>query len=192
MAVEYVSTAHPGYLEIKVLGSNDVQDWVRNFQTFRSLAHGARANRVDRKEALEVIRELRRTIDAFDIITIEGHSRGGAIAQQIAFEIANRGIRHGRRSPRLLLFVYGSKRTGDRGFVRFLTTFAHCQCYRNRGDWIPLLPPWYASVPTTVEGRWQPVWIAHANYSYARHVECVRAQQCAARNTQKSDRRSPR
>ncbi|MFW6074558.1 MAG: lipase family protein [Chloroflexota bacterium] len=191
MAVDYTARTYGDRLEINVLGSNDVQDWVRNLQTWRALAHEARANRVDRAEALQVIREQRANLDAFSHIIIEGHSRGGAVAQQIAFEIANRALAHGRKRPRIYLFLYGSKRTGDRAFVTFLTTFAGVFAYRNRGDFIPLLPPWYASVSTTVEGRWRPVWVAHQDYGYARYLRTVkdsRASRPSERSTAEAER----
>lgn len=154
MAVEWQLSNNGRTLTI--LGSNDLQDWVRNFRT-RRIGLGERVNRIDRAEALEVLRETReyrRTIT-----TVRGHSRGGAIAQIVARELA--------RVQPIILLTNGTKRTGNAEFLMRLLIFTTWINERNRGDFIPFLPPWYTNtMPDLTDKPWRPVWIAHGDYSW--------------------------
>jgi pimeloyl-ACP methyl ester carboxylesterase len=155
--VEY--SADPETKRVVIYGSNDLGDWLRNFGTGRTIGNRERVNRWDRYEALVVLRGIR---DLGIHVQVIGHSRGGAIAQIVAREL----MRQHRLS---MCTVYGSKRTGNRTFVDALTYgegwFSHI---RNRGDWIPLLPPWYARLPEWVTAKpWRPVWLSHLDYPYS-------------------------
>lgn len=138
-----------------VVGSNDLRDWVYNFRTMRTIGSSERVNRLDRYEALQVLRGIR----GVTVREVRGHSRGGAIAQIVARELQKKGI----PAPMVL---YGSKRTGNLHFVRHLwDTDLHSVHYRNRGDWVPLLPPWYARLPEVITAKpWQPLIRAHLDY----------------------------
>jgi len=81
-----------------------------------------------------------------DVHTVAGYSMGGAIAQIVA-----------TLKP-LHCRVYASKRP-PLGYIAGVS-------YRQRGDWVPALPPWRPSNKSVMIGRWQPPWTAHnwANY----------------------------
>lgn len=146
---------------VRIQGSNDLSDWIFNFLPGRTIGDNVRVNRWDRYEALRVLRGLRDYSDK--PIYVWGHSRGGAIAQIVAYELA-------RQRRMVSISVFGSKRTGNRRFVRelFMERSYASKAFRHRGDWIALLPPWYWPIPALVFGRWAPVWIAHNEYSFPR------------------------
>lgn len=128
-------------------GSNDLRDWIFNFATGRTIwPGGVRVNKWDRYEALIVLRWLRRTYNSDVRFRVGGVSRGGAIAQIVAFELDMEG-----RLDELQTF--GTKRTGNKKFVDHLDPnlqpggdlwVVH---WRNRMDVVPFLPPWYARLP---------------------------------------------
>lgn len=156
--VEWTVVDKGYYYRVRIHGSNDLRDWLFNFMTGRTIGSNVRVNRWDRYEALVVLRALREYRDK--PIHVWGHSRGGAIAQIVAYEL--------KAADRLMcLQVFGSKRTGNRAFVQRLIAF-NVDSIRLRGDWIPFLPPWYWPLPTLVHGPWRPVWIAHNRYSLPR------------------------
>jgi hypothetical protein len=141
---------------LQIIGSNDARDWLFNFMTGRTIGDNERVNRWDRYEALVVLRAIR----GLDINMIEGHSRGGAIAQIIAREL------YRRDGKRRFLAIYGSKRAGNRRFVDAVYRACHVLALRHRGDWIPFLPPWYAGIKHGLTHKpWRPVWIAHGDYA---------------------------
>jgi hypothetical protein len=141
---------------LQIIGSNDARDWLFNFMTGRTIGDNERVNRWDRYEALIVLRAIR----GRDIRMVEGHSRGGAIAQIVAREL------HRRDGKRRFLSIYGSKRVGNRRFVDAVQRTCHVLALRHRGDWIPLLPPWYARLDHALTHKpWRPVWIAHLDYA---------------------------
>jgi len=140
---------------IRIHGSNDMKDWVYNFLTGRTIGGNVRVNRWDRYEALIVLRQLRAKYGREQRYIIIGHSRGGAIAQIVTWELGRRCV---------VMRIYGSKRTGNKAFVRQVTEC--CIAYRHRGDWVPWLPPWYARLPNIVFGPWLPLGKAHDYNSY--------------------------
>ena len=140
---------------LEILGSNDARDWLFNFLPGRTIGDSERVNRWDRYEALIVLRATH----GVPITVVEGHSRGGAIAQIVAREL------YRRDGKTRWLAIYGSKRTGNRRFVDAVYQTTHVLAFRNRGDWIPFLPPWYAGIkPALTDKPWRPVWIAHTDY----------------------------
>jgi hypothetical protein len=140
---------------LQIIGSNDARDWMFNFMTGRTIGDNERVNRWDRYEALIVLRAIR----GLNVLIVQGHSRGGAIAQIVARELHRRDGKH------RWLSLYGSKRAGNRRFVKALHRTTVLFALRHRGDWIPLLPPWYAGVKHALtEKPWRPVWIAHVDY----------------------------
>jgi len=143
--------------ELFILGSNDRYDWAFNFRTRRIGMEGdkqIRVNRMDRYEATVILRSLTPE-QRGKLRRIRGHSRGGAIAQIVAYELANVDI---------TLLTYGTKRTGNKVFVRRQQKTCRAVHFRNRGDIVPWLPPWYASMRCTVGGPWQWPWKAHLDY----------------------------
>jgi hypothetical protein len=140
---------------LQIIGSNDAQDWLFNFMTGRTIGDNERVNRWDRYEALVVLRAIRGLKPSI----VEGHSRGGAIAQIIARELFKRdGLKR-------WLSLYASKRAGNRRFVDAVHRASHVLALRHRGDWIPLLPPWYAGIKHGLTYKpWRPIWIAHVDY----------------------------
>jgi pimeloyl-ACP methyl ester carboxylesterase len=141
---------------IRIHGSNDMKDWVYNFLTGRTIGSNIRVNKWDRYEALIVLRQLRTKYGRERLYHIFGHSRGGAIAQIVAYELGFRCV---------IMRVYGSKRAGNRRFVEAVFRPGDA-CYRHRGDWVPWLPPWYARLPNIVFGQWLPLGKAHDYNSY--------------------------
>jgi hypothetical protein len=142
--------AEDGHLFVYLNGSERLSDWVRNFQTRRKLRGGAWVNRVDHREALATIRELRVMIESADKVTVAGHSRGAAEAACMAWELGCRAI------------LLAPKRTGCRDFVGELDYIA----YRHRGDIVPYMPPWYAGFKCIVFGRFRWLWEAHEPREY--------------------------
>jgi predicted lipase len=146
-------------VDVWVDGSNDLVDWIYNFRTMRSIGDNERVNRMDRHEAIRVLRVLLRTYPNTQKWYINGHSRGGAIAQIVARELARKG-------HRVLLRCVGSKRTGNRRFVQALSGVVRTLSVRNRGDLVPFLPPWYARLqPEIVTYKpWSGPYKAHVDY----------------------------
>lgn len=136
MAVEWYVKGH----SVVIFGSNDLRDWVYNFRTMRTIGNNERVNRMDRKEALEVLRGIRGKLQGDMVCYVAGHSRGGAIAQIVARELARKGYE-------VRLETFGSKRTGNRRFVNELIWLTGWRAWRNRYDIVPFLPPWYARLP---------------------------------------------
>jgi len=157
MALDYRVTERHNATDILVIGSNDYGDWKRNLQ-FRSrdLGDGVHVNRVDRKEALKLIRQVRHLLT--DTMIVRGHSRGGAIAQQAAWELR-------RLNYSVKLMLYGSKRTGNQAFVDKLLATGSTVSIRHKGDWVPYLPPWRSHLPWVVVGEWTWPWRAHFAYT---------------------------
>jgi hypothetical protein len=144
---------------IRIHGSDDFQDWLWNFRTMRTIGSNLRVNRMDRKEALQALRLLRPTIAAAKRIKLIGHSRGAAIALIMQYE-----LRRTLPSYKVhMAHLYGGKRVGNQRFMDAVDgTYYHL---RNRGDWIPFLPPWYAPYATLTTTRpWQGLLIAHGDY----------------------------
>lgn len=137
-----------GTLFVWVHGSNDLKDWVYNLLTGkRWIDRHSRVSRWDRYEAIKVLRAIR--ADVWDVRTMQikigGHSRGGAIAQIIAYELA--------QDEYVSLEVFGTKRAGNWPFVGWLEENLEkykCVAWRNRGDWVTYLPPWYAYLKQTI------------------------------------------
>lgn len=141
---------------VEIFGSNDLRDWLFNFMTGRTIGSNVRVNRWDRYEALIVLRAIR----GLPIRSVVGFSRGGAIAQIVAYELGR------NRASMPFLTLFGSKRTGNRQFVKWLYRVTHPFAIRHRGDWVPMLPPWYADVRHTLSHKpWRPIWKAHTDYS---------------------------
>lgn len=174
-AVTYSKTLDRVVLVFGVLGSNDFPDWISNVRLRRRKIGTHReaiarvgspieyrdvpimVNRIDRAEALEIVRELLSFLEGRVVNTIIGYgsSRGGAIAAQALWELRRRGYI-------ALGAGYGSKRTGNRAFVESLP--AQWLHNVNRGDPVPLLPFWpgYARYKYPVKiGKWKLPWAAH-------------------------------
>jgi len=159
--IDYTASFCQGRIIATIYGSNDYEDWIRNlfYLRRRRVLGEARTNRVDRKEALKFIRQERTVLEQSHEIIITGYSRGGAIAQNIAFELAPHKI--------VWLVTYGEKRTGNHAFVNILKALSfRLYAYRRRGDIIPLLPPWYAGLRQILCGRWTWPWRAHNYEAY--------------------------
>jgi len=102
---------------IYIDGSDHHADWWHHFLPF--------ARRRERAAAREILRIMPRR----SCYVVGGHSVGGAIAADLAREIAAMGLA-------VSCYVFGPKRT-SRDSVRHVT-IAYCQ----RGDLVPALPPW--------------------------------------------------
>ena len=160
MALDYTTEEHQALLIIWIDGSNDYADWRRNLQ-FRSrdLGRGRRTNRVDHKEAVKLLRLERDAIRRHQHVLIIAHSRGAAIGQNLARELAVRGFE-------VDLVAYGYKRTGNGAFVAELEAIATVRAFRHRGDIVPLLPPWRAGLRHELIGAWKPPCTAHMSYGW--------------------------
>ena len=144
-----------GTLRVYLNGSERLPDWVRNFQTCRRKVRGVRVNRVDRREALATIRELRGEIDRAERVIVGGHSRGASEASIMAFELGCESV------------LFAPKRTGCKRFVQSVDYIG----FRHRGDFVPFLPPWNAGFKVQVFGPWRPVWISHEPREYQKRME---------------------
>ena len=130
-------------------GTRNLQEWRWNFQTVRQFIrehYRVRVNAKDYAQAKCVLDEL----DAEGLgfrsgrpIMISGYSRGGAIAQCLALMLDF-------PDRRAFAVGFASKRTGNRAFVQKVDA----ENFGFRGDVVPLLPPWYASIPTQWAGPW--------------------------------------
>lgn len=149
-------------VHVYIYGSNDWVDWFYNLRTMRSIGDNERVNRMDRYEAIRVLRWLLHTYQTADRWIINGHSRGGAIAQIVARELMRKG-------HYTMLTCYGSKRTGNRRFVRALSDGGRPVFVRNRGDLVPYLPPWYARLqPELINVQtWRRPVPAHLDYPFS-------------------------
>ena len=137
-----------GTLYVWVHGSNDLRDWIYNLLTGRRwIDNVSRVSRWDRHEAIQVLRAIRKDVHNSRTarIKVGGHSRGGAIAQIVAYELQD--------TVPLSLEVFGSKRVGNWPFVGWLEEIldrGKCVAWRNRGDWVTYLPPWYKQLDQTI------------------------------------------
>lgn len=132
------------------------------------LACRVRVNRIDRKEALEVVRTLV-SIVGDRAVWVRGHSRGAAIAANVVWELNKRGIE-------CVGFGYGSKKTGNREFVESLED--RFLAFRNRGDWVPFVPlVGYAMYETKLTGsRWADPYHAHIKYDMKLEIERIKQE----------------
>lgn len=142
------------YLE----GSVGYSDWVRNFAVGRRKTPKGYVNRVDHREAIATIRELRPVLEICKRVVVGGHSRGAAEAFCMARELRAQG-----RS--VTCFLFAPKRTGCSDYQD-----DHYLGYRHRGDWVPLLPFWYAPWTLATFGTWAPVWVSHEPKEYAMKI----------------------
>jgi pimeloyl-ACP methyl ester carboxylesterase len=143
-----------GALFIYLEGSVTYSDWVRNFMVGRRRTAQGYVNRVDHREALATIREMRQPLQVVKSVQVAGHSRGAAEAYAMAQELRAAG-----HCVRCVLFA--PKRTGCREYQD-----SEYLAYRRRGDWVPFLPPWYAGWRCIVFGSWLPLWKAHEPREY--------------------------
>ena len=144
-----------GTLRVYLNGSENYSDWVRNFAVGRRQTPQGYVNRVDHREALATIRELRAQIAEADSVIVAGHSRGASEALAMAQEIRAKG-------KRVSALLFAPKRTGCRDYTDESLYIA----YRHRGDWVPFLPPWYAGYKNIVFGQFKLIWIAHEPREY--------------------------
>ena len=86
-------------------------------------------------------------------VIIHGYSLGGSIAHIVACMLPDRKIL-------VECETIGSKRP-PKGCA-----YLPAVNYRNRGDWIPLIPtPWRDKIYTILTDKpWRPLWSAHADY----------------------------
>lgn len=162
---DYKATLTNGRLTIDIPGTDSWTDMLNNVRIGRRKVHGCRVNRLDRAEALAIIRALREKIAQAKEIRIYGHSRGGAIALQVFWELLN--WRGPNQAPWIV--VTAAKPTGDRKFksqLRWWLRMEVLKAYRHCGDIIPFLPPWQPNIKHSVFGNWQPFWKAHAVRNY--------------------------
>lgn len=159
---DYHGDLTDGVLLITLPGTDSWTDMIANLRIGRRKVYGCRVNKLDRAEALFVIRKLRREISEAREIQIYGHSRGGAIALQIWWELFGNHV--------LDVTVTAAKTTGNRRFCKEASK--RVKAYRHRGDIIPFLPPWQRNIKHMVFGRWQPFWLAHRVRNY-RGIEKV-------------------
>jgi hypothetical protein len=133
---------------IYIDGSDHAVDWWHHFLPF-----ARRRERAAAREILDIMPRRSRYV-------VGGHSVGGAIAADLAREIAAMGLA-------VKCYVFGPKRT-SRDSVRHVTA-----AYRQRGDLVPYLPPWRKGYRLTTFGHWMPVIAAHEPREYfvvmARH-----------------------
>jgi len=171
---DFPHTLIDGVLTIRLPGTDSWKDMVANLRVGRRRVYGCRVNKIDRREALFVIRKLRTQIAQAHTIRLYGHSRGGAIALQIGFELAASNakylsiealLREIDSRDYISIFVTAAKTTGDKHFCYLIEPFVD-GAYRQRGDVIPYLPPWQANVRHTAFGKRQPFWVAHRVRNY--------------------------
>jgi acetyl esterase/lipase len=147
-----------GVLYVYLDGSVNYSDWVRNFAVGRRNTPQGYVNKVDHREALATIRELRPAIEVCRRVVVGGHSRGGSEAYSMAVEL--------RASGRpTTCFLFAPKRTGCRDYQG-----GEYLAYRHRGDWVPFLPFWYAKWHLTTFGIWRPVWASHEPREYGQKI----------------------
>lgn len=148
-----------------IYGTNHKMDWLSNFSLNRTLLQdGIRVNTKDLVEAQWTVEYITSRIDMkkVKILTIVGHSRGGGIAQIVAWKLNEF---YPNVSVKLVLF--GGKRAGNKKFVKSINHIT--DAYRHRGDIVPFLPIWplYYSVKTTVFGKWSLNFIkVHMPFAY--------------------------
>lgn len=143
-----------GRLYLYLEGSVGYSDWVRNFAVGRRRTAQGYVNRVDHREALATIREIRHVLEVVKSIHVGGHSRGGSEAWALTQELRAAG-------HKVTCILYAPKRTGCRDYQA-----GEYLAYRHRGDWVPMLPPWYAGWTCVLIGQWMPIWRAHEPREY--------------------------
>lgn len=129
-----------GHLYVWCSGSNGVGDWLQNIDLRRvEIRKGERVNKRDLHEAFRLYFAMLNKVKFEDIksVTICGFSRGGAIAQILAYVIsANDAVR-------MSLFLFASKRAGNGRFLqRLRSQVQHIVATYVRGDLVPFLPTW--------------------------------------------------
>ena len=151
----YLDTANALYIWCD--GTRNLQEWRWNFQVARRWIKEhywrIRVNVKDYAQARCILDELGAAglfSGGVRPVMIAGYSRGGAVAQCLAMIMA--GVKQS-----VLAVGFASKRTGNRAFVRRLDA----ENFGFRGDVVPLLPPWYASIPTQWSGPWRWPLKAH-------------------------------
>lgn len=132
-------------------GTRNGQEWRWNVMTRRLKFSRTKVNKVDFEQAGEVWYELLRELDpySFDAVVCAGYSRGGAIAQILAWFMST--MAHARA------FAFAGKRAGNRRFNEQMPQINDAQF----GDIVPLLPPWYARPNMTWWRPWMMPWSAH-------------------------------
>lgn len=147
-----------GVLYVYLDGSVNYSDWSRNFAVGRRRTPQGYVNRVDHREAISTIRELRGPLEITRRIVVGGHSRGGSEAYAMAQELRSAG------RP-VTCFLFASKRTGCKEYQS-----GEYMGYRHSGDWVPFLPPWYAKWHLHTFGTWAPVWVSHEPREYREKI----------------------
>ena len=150
-----------GTVYVWVAGSNDAEDWRGNLNPAPiDLEDGAKVGWRDNQEASLILSRIVEEIGVKSIgaVTICGFSRGGAIAQILAYDMADIA------DTALLLFA--SKRAGNRRFCQLLRDKKRLKvisAVKHRGDLIPFLPPWplYRNVKHSLAGKLTWPWTAH-------------------------------
>ena len=85
-------------------------------------------------------------------VIIHGYSLGGSIGHVAATILHQLGFQSE-------LETIGSKRPPT-GY-----SYLPAVNYRNRGDWVPFLPPWRDKIYTILTNKpWRPIWSAHSDY----------------------------
>lgn len=127
-------------LVINFNGTDDRKDWRNNLKTMRNDRRDVHTGFYE--TALKFREEIDRIIDMYldynpnPSIVLCGHSRGGAIAKEIARYIAK------YRKLKVRLFVYGAPRIGgDEWLEEFLSLPIEYYDVINGGDIVPNIPP---------------------------------------------------
>lgn len=128
------------HLYVWCSGSNGVGDWLQNIDLRRvEIRKGERVNRRDLHEAFQIYFAVLNKVDVSEIgaVTICGFSRGGAIAQILAYVISTND------EVDVSLLLYASKRAGNGRFLqRLRSQVSRMVASYVRGDVVPFLPPW--------------------------------------------------
>ena len=133
---------YDGIATVRLSGSTKPLHWLHHFLPFAA----RREINAGREIAHGILSHRPHTV------IIRGYSLGGAIGHVVATILHELGVRSE-------LETIGTKRppTG----YDYLPAVNH----RNRGDWIPFMPPWRDKIYTTTTTKpWQPLWLAHSDY----------------------------